>query len=136
MVYKGILRKRPRWEMGLLLAGAILFLIIEIFAGQWFGIPLAVFVIIACFFRKEQLVSDDGIDIVYYLFGKDTHHLWTWREITAIQTDYKASSPNVRLNIARDVVIRPLVMTADDAEAVLKLAKRQNRKIHIEDKDQ
>lgn len=100
---------------------------------HWSYLPIVILVILACFFTKEQIISQDGVDIQYTLFGRWTmHNLWTWDEITSLHPDYSKRAPNVELLIARDVVIRPFVMTREDTSHVLELAKKMNTSIIID----
>ncbi len=133
MEYKGIVKKRKTWLTALFVILACLMLWRTIVTQHWSYIPIVVLVILACFFTKEQIISKDGVDIQYVLFGKWTmHNLWSWSEITSLHPDYRKQAPNVELLIARDVVIRPFVMTKDDAAHVLALAKEMNPSIHID----
>ena len=88
-------------------------------------------VILACFFSKEHLVSDEGVDIQYTLFGMVSHNLWRWDEITTIHVDRKRAMPDVALHIGRDVATRLFVFSARDADAVLALAKEKNPAIRL-----
>ena len=71
------------------------------------------------------------MDIQYTLFGKVSHNLWRWEEVTAIHVDRKRSMPNVALHIGKDVAIRLFVFTPKDAQAVLDLAKERNPAIQL-----
>jgi hypothetical protein len=59
------------------------------------------------------------------------HNLWSWDQITSIHPDYTKKAPYVELQIARDVVIRPFIMTREDTAHVLELAKKMNTSISI-----
>lgn len=130
MEYKGIIKQREKWLTTLFVILAALMLWRTIVTGKWVYIPMIVLVLLACFFTREHVVSRDGVDIKYILFGRFTmHNLWTWDEITSIHTDYEKAAPNVQLQIARDVVIRPFVMTRPDMRGVLALAREMNPSI-------
>ena len=92
---------------------------------------VALLVVLACFFSKEHLITREGVDIQYTLFGKVSHNLWRWEEVTAIHVDRKRSMPNVALHIGKDVAIRLFVFTPKDAQAVLDLAKERNPAIQL-----
>ena len=132
MEYKGIIKKRKTWLTVLFVILACLMLWRTIVTQHWSYLPIVILVILACFFTKEQIISQDGVDIQYTLFGRWTmHNLWTWDEITSLHPDYSKRAPNVELLIARDVVIRPFVMTREDTSHVLELAKKMNASISI-----
>ena len=133
MEYKGIIKKRKKWLTVLFVILACLMLWRTIVTQHWSYLPIVILVILACFFTKEQIISKDGVDIQYTLFGRWTmHNLWTWDEITSLHPDYSKRAPNVELLIARDVVIRPFVMTREDTSHVLELAKKMNTSIIID----
>ena len=132
MEYKGIIKKRKTWLTVLFVILACLMMWRTIVTQHWSYIPIVILVILACFFTKEQIISRDGVDIQYTLFGKWTmHNLWTWNEITSLHPDYNKKAPHVELLIARDVVIRPFIMTREDTARVLELAKKMNASISI-----
>ena len=132
MEYKGIIKKRKTWLTVLFVILACLMMWRTIVTQHWSYIPIVILVILACFFTKEQIISRDGVDIQYTLFGRWTmHNLWTWNEITSLHPDYNKKAPHVELLIARDVVIRPFIMTREDTARVLELAKKMNASISI-----
>lgn len=132
MEYRGIIKTRKTWLTVLFVILACLMLWRTIVTQHWSYFPIIILVILACFFSKEQVISEDGVDIRYTLFGRWTmHNLWAWDEITSLHPDYRKKAPNVELLIARDVVIRPFTMTREDTSRVLKLAKSQNPAIDI-----
>lgn len=132
MEYKGIIKRRKTWLTVLLVILACLMLWRTIVTQHWSYIPIVVLVILACFFTKEQIVSANGVDIQYTLFGRWTmHNLWTWDEITSLHPDYSKKAPYVELQIARDIMIRPFTLTREDTAHVLELARRMNRSISI-----
>ena len=133
MEYKGIIKKRKTWLTVLFVILACLMLWRTIVTQHLSYLPIVILVILACFFTKEQIISQDGVDIQYTLFGRWTmHNLWAWDEITSLHPDYSKRAPNVELLIARDVVIRPFVMTREDTSHVLELAKKMNTSIIID----
>ena len=122
MEYKGIIKKRKTWLTVLFVILACLMLWRTIVTQHWSYLPIVILVILACFFTKEQIISKDGVDIQYTLF---------WDEITSLHPDYSKKAPHVELLIARDVVIRPFIMTREDTARVLELAKKMNASISI-----
>ena len=87
---------------------------------------------VACFFKKEHVISEEGVDIKYMLFGFTMHNYWKWDEITTLHTDYKKAKPNVMLHIGKDIVVRSFVMEKDDCQGAIALARRMNPGIYIE----
>ena len=131
MPIKGIQRRRQPWvkpAAGVLAAAIAVY---EAFRHEWLFMLIALLVLLACFFSKEHLVTPEGVDIQRTLFGRTSHDLWTWEEVTAIRIDRKKVMPNVILHISRDVVVRPFTFTPQDAQAVLDLAKERNPAIQL-----
>lgn len=133
MRYYGILRQRKPWVQAVILILALCMLGLEIVRRQWVYVPVVLLVVLACFFRKEHIVSSEGVDIHSRLFGYSQHSLWTWGEITTIHRDGRKAAPNVMLHFGRDIATRVFVMTPEDSRAVLHLAKKMNPGIYIAD---
>ena len=128
---KGIQKVHKPWVKPVAGILAALLACYEFVQGQWIYVPIGLLVILACFFEKEHLVSEAGVDIKSSLFGIPSHSIWTWQEITSIHVDRRRSAPNVALHIRKDVPVRLFVMTPADAQSVLDLAKQCNPAIQI-----
>ena len=129
MQYKGIVRKRELWfEIAMLITGGVLFYV-ELIRGQYFYLIVLTILMLAIFFKKEQVISEEGIDIKYYLLGIKSVSHWDWKDITSMKPDYLKARPDVILLIAKDVTIRNFRMKAADASGVMKLAKKMNPKL-------
>ena len=131
MPIKGIQRRRQPWvkpAAGVLVAAIAVY---EAFRHEWLFMLIALVVLLACFFSKEHLVTREGVDIQRTLFGRTSHDLWRWEEITAIRIDRKKAMPNVILHICKDVVVRPFTFTPQDAQAVLDLARERSPSIRV-----
>jgi len=133
MSYYGILRQRKPWVKGTVLVLAAFMFYLEVRRGQWIYVPVLLFVVLACFFKKEHIISEAGADIKYTLFGWTSHNCWSWQEITTLHRDPRKAKPNMMLHIGKDVVTRSFVLTPDDCQAVLTLAAKMNPKIYIAD---
>ena len=92
MEYKGIIKQRENWMTVVLFIASVFLLVREFMTGQYIYIPLVLLVMVACFFEKEHVVSEEGVDIKYIIFKKIVrHNYWRWNEITTIHPDYKPS---------------------------------------------
>lgn len=133
MEFRGIIKERETWVkiLAIVLAGYVLYR--EIMLGQYIYIPIVALIVLACFFRKAHIISEDGVDIQYELLGMKMHNWWEWEEITTIHTDRQSDRPNVRIHIGKDISTRTFVMKTSDIPQVLALAARQNPAIYIED---
>lgn len=132
MVYKGIVKTRTPSRRMLLLAGCILLVYIEFTSKQYFYMPLTVLLFIAVFHRKEHVISEKGVDIIYSALGMTSCNRWTWDEITAMQPDFIKSRPNADLLIQKGSTIRKFLFTPEDCQAVMELAKRMNSEIFVD----
>lgn len=134
MKYEGIIKKRETWVTALIFIAAIYLIYREFIDGQYIYIPLAVMVAIACFFEREHVISEEGVDIKYILFKSCIkHNYWRWDEITTIHPDYRRAKPNVMLHIGRDVVTRTFTMKPADSQGAIALARRMNPDIYIDE---
>ena len=97
MIYKGILQSRSLYKRILILTACVVLLYLEFVRGQYLYIVLTLLLILAVFHRKEHIVSEEGVDIKYSLFGMTTTNRWTWDQITAVQPDYIKERPNARV---------------------------------------
>ena len=122
MRYYGILRQRRPWVKAVLLLLAVCMLLLEIARKQWIYVPVMLMAVLACFFQKEHIVSQEGVDIYSRLFSCSQHSCWTWAEITTIHRDPRKAAPNVMLHFGKDISTRVFVMTPEDARAVLALS--------------
>lgn len=133
MIYKGMIHSRSLYKRLLILIACGILLYLELVRGQYLYIVLTLFLVLAVFHRKEHIVSEEGVDIKYSLFGMTTTNRWTWEQITAVQPDYIKERPNARLLFEKEAVIRSFLFTPDDCQAVLKLAARMNPDAFVDD---
>lgn len=68
MKYHGIIKQRELWLTITIFIIAAYLLYREYAAGQYIYIPLALMVMLACFFEREHIISEEGVDIKYNLF--------------------------------------------------------------------
>ena len=137
MTYKGYIKERQPWVNVLIFILAAYLTWREFAAGQYIYIILGVIVMLACFFKKDHLISPKGVDIVFYLFDYVfKHNLWTWEEITTLHPDYQKAAPNVMLHIGKDVVTRSFVYKKSQIGPILEMAREHNPNIYIDDSTQ
>ncbi len=133
MKFKGILKERKLWVKIAALIVAAFLMYYEVLRGQYIYIPLAILVMVAVFFRKEHVISKEGVDIDYIIFESvHQHHLWTWDEIDTLHVDRRKAKPNVMLHIGKDVVVRTFTFRPEDVDGIVELAKAMNPRIYIE----
>lgn len=134
MIYKGIVKERDPKRKALLFAGCLVLLYVSYMQGNFLYMCIAAVIALAVFFKKEHVVSEEGVSIVYSLFGMKVVNKWTWEEITAIRPDFKKAKPNVLLEIARDVTIRAFVFKEEEIPGILELAKKMNPDMYVDDR--
>ena len=106
MEYRGIVKTREKWMTVLFLVLAALMLWRTIVTGKWVYIPILIIVVLACFFKREHIISEEGVEIRNILFGRfKSRDLWTWDEITSMETNYEKVAPNVRPRIPSSVLL-------------------------------
>lgn len=133
MIYKGILQQRSLQRKVLILAACGILLYLEIVKAQYFYIPLTLLLILAVFHRKEHIVSEEGVDIQFSLFGMTSTNRWTWDQVTAVQPDFLKERPNARLLIEKESMIRSFLFTPEDCQGVMEMAAKMNPDIFIDD---
>lgn len=131
MEYKAIHRQRSMQIKVLLALAVTVMMIIEIIKSRYLYVPIGIFLLLTCFLDKEYTINDHGVEIRYTLFGTIRRNRWNWDEITALHADYNKANPDVILHIGKDIVTRTYKMRSADCEEVLKIAKKQNPRIHI-----
>ena len=105
-------------------------------AGLWYYIPFALALILVAFYRKEQVLSEKGIDFRKVFVVYKTHSIWPWTEATRIIADYETMKPAALLLVYRGQKPRQIMMQAADAKAVVKLARKINPDIALETRDE
>lgn len=133
MKYKGILREREPWLKVAILIAAGYMMYLSISGGMITYAVLSVVVMLAVFFQKEHVISEEGVDIRYNLFGIKHVNRWEWKDVTAIKTDYAKKAPDVLVHIGKDVNIRDFVMKRADISGIIEIAKARNPEIYIDD---
>jgi len=129
MRYKGIVRESNLWvKIGIAAACGVMFYI-QLLKGNYFSLIVLAALILAVFFKKEQIISEKGVDICYNMLGMKTVNHWDWNDITSMKPDYLKARPDVILLIAKDVTIRNFRMKAADARGAMQLAKKMNPKL-------
>lgn len=132
MEYKGIVREHKTWIkiVGIIVAGLVIYR--SVVTEQWIYIFVGIVVFLACFFSKEHIVDNNGVDIRYHLFGMTMSNYWLWEEISEMQTDPKKAAPNVMIHFGKGVTIRTVIMKPEDVEPVIEIAGNQNPDIFID----
>lgn len=130
--YKGILKERKQWVNIALCLVALYIAYIQFMRGNLLYVMFALIVAVACFFKKEYIIDEDGVDIKFTLFGMVRHNLWPWEEITTLHTDHKRAKPDTMLHIGKDIVTRSFVLSPSDCQAAINLAREKNPSIYIE----
>ena len=133
MKYYGILRQRENWLKVVIILAAAYMIYLSLTGGMYTYAALGVVAILAVFLRKEQVVSEEGVDIKYDLFGIKHMNRWEWKDISAIKTDYAKKAPNVLVHFNKDVTLRAFVMKRSDIQGIIAIAKKMNRDIYIDD---
>ena len=132
MKFKGILKERQPWLKIAILLAAGFMMYLSVAGKQYLYAILAAVVILAVFFQKEHIISEEGVDIRYELFGIKSMNRWEWKDISAIKTDYIKAYPNVLVHIGKDVTIRDMVMRKADIPGIVALARKMNPDIFID----
>ncbi len=136
MVYKGIIMKeRSKRKRIFMFFGCLLIAGLEFWQTNYFFAVVAVILALLCIaFKKEHVISEEGVDIRYILMGIPHNYRWEWDEITAMRPDYKKAKPHIMMEIAKDVSVRAFVFTPEDAVKVMAFAKEMNPEAYIDDR--
>ena len=134
MIYKGIVKERDLKRKIILFVGCLILFYVSFLRGNYLYMGITVIIALAVFYKKEHVVSEEGVAIVYNLFGIKVTNQWEWDEITAMRPDFKKAKPNVLLEIARDVTIRAFVFKEEDVPGVLELAQKMNPDMYVDDR--
>ena len=131
MKFKGILKERQPWLKIVIVLAAAFMMYLSIGAGEYLYTILTAVVIVAVFFQKEHIISEEGVDIRYEIFGFKSVNRWEWKDIDAIKTDYVKAAPNVLVHFGKDITIRDFVMKKGDIDGIMALARKMNPDIYI-----
>ena len=133
MEIKGILPEKTKEKRYVMLALSLVMIYLSYESGQYIYIPLVILLIGAIFMKKEHVVSPEGVDIRYHVFGFKTVNRWTWDQITAMQPDYRKAAPNVQILFEKSSVLRSFVFTKADAARVMEMTKRMSPEAYVDD---
>ena len=110
------------------------YIILHGFLGRaYYELPIGALIVLCTLYFKRYVISDKGIDNESSLCGIRMHNMWTWDEVTSFQTDYNVARPNVQLSFGKDVVTRVYIVSYDDSQAILELAREKNPDMYIRD---
>lgn len=104
-------------------------------AGLWYYIPFALALVVVAFYRKEQALTDQGVDFRRVFIVYKTHDIWPWEEVTRIIADYETMKPTAMLLISRGSKNRQILMVEEEAKKIVQLATKKNPKIVLQTQD-
>jgi len=136
MVFKGIIMKeRSKQKRILMFFGCLFIAALEFWQKNYFFAVVALILAFFCVgYKKEHVISEEGVDIRYIFVGIPYNYRWTWDQITAMRPDYKKAKPHIMMEIAKDVSVRAFVFTPEDAVKVMEFAKTMNPDAYIDDR--
>lgn len=131
MKYFGIIPQRKLWVK---IAAVIvsLYTVYHAYAyNNWFYLPFGIILILATFSERKQVVSKEGVDIIYTVMNHEFHNLWKWDEIMAVHTDSIKSAPNIELHINKGVINRRFIFTESDINEIIDLIENVEANIFV-----
>lgn len=131
MEYYGIMPERKLWIKVAVVIFAIYTIYSSIANRNLFYLPFGVIMIFATFSNRKHIISQEGVDILYTICGAQFHNRWSWNEIENIHTDSITSKPNVELHFGKGMIGRRFILSKENSEKVLTIAKKINSKIYI-----
>lgn len=133
MKYYPIMNEHKSWvRVGVALVG--FYIILHGLLGKaYYELPIGALIVLCTLYFKRYVISEEGVDNESSLCGIKMHNMWKWDEITSFQTDYNVARPNVQLSIGRDVVTRVYIVSYDDSQAILEIAREKNPDMYIKD---
>lgn len=127
----GIMPERKLWVK----VGIIIFGVYTIYSSlinhNLFYFPFGIVMILATFSNRKHIISQEGVDIIYTIYGFQFHNIWNWNEINTIHIDSISSKPNVELHIGKDITARRFILSKNDANKVITIISKINSKIYI-----
>lgn len=131
MEFYGIVPKRATWVKVAAVAVALLSIYYVIINKNWFYLPFAIIIIPLAFSHRKHVISQNGVDIVYTLLGKDFHNLWTWDEILHVHKDSIKSAPNIELHISKGVINRRFILSVEDIYEAVDLIEKNKPALKV-----
>ncbi|MDY2959707.1 MAG: hypothetical protein SOR72_02780 [Hornefia sp.] len=121
MKYFGIIPQRKLWvKIAAIIAAAYTAYHAYVY-NNWFYLPFGIILVLATFSTRRQIISKEGVDIIYTVLNHDFHNLWKWEEIAAVHTDSVKSAPNIELHINKGVINRRFIFSKNDACEIVDL---------------
>lgn len=110
----------------------IALIVLAVFSTVKYSALIGIVLLLAVIFGKETYVSEEGISVEYdFILFKHVIG-WDFEEITDIHLE-KIKGGHQGLHFLKDVLTRRLLFGRDEVEEVLRMAKRRNSTIRIED---
>ena len=104
----------------------------SIYTGNYIFAMLGVAVIVSVFFRKQQVVSEKGVELRYSIFGIPFDNVWKWDEVTSIHLKYVSkAAPDVEVHIGKDIITRSYIMSEVAVEGLKELAAEFNHDLVV-----
>lgn len=126
-------RKRSKGTLLLLAVLGIALLALGIYTRAWYGIVAGAMLLASTLFRKETLVDEDGITIVYDARIYQYREEWPFDQIVTLHREFGKNASLIMLHFMKGAMSKRLLFEADDAARVIDLALSKNPKIHFDD---
>ncbi len=127
----GIMPERKLWVNLVVGAFGVYVCYYAAMSAHYYYILFGLVMILAAGAKRQHVVSEEGADIQFTVFGVRFHSLWKWAEVQTLHTDAVHSRPNVELHIGKGVISRRFIMSPDDCKRALEMGQGANGDIYV-----
>ncbi|GAB1476489.1 hypothetical protein MASR2M70_13230 [Bacillota bacterium] len=127
-------RRRLSTRIAAVVFGIAIIVLGIVFASP-IGILLGPFLVWSAFFNKYTLVNEDGIIVHYDAVIFKYKEAWLFSEISDLHREKVKNPEYVILHFTKRAMSKRLVFSANDAQRIIDLALKMNKKIHFEEAD-
>lgn len=132
MEVRGIIKKRKKANQVSLIFILLLIIVVEIISKKYVYLPISFLVLLACFLEKSHIVSSQGINIQYHLFGQEINNIWNWGDLTGLAMDHKKVSPDTMVYFGKDMATRAFRISKEDDKKLKEMLRIYRPDIKIE----
>lgn len=127
-----MVRTRSRGRQRMLVIVVLGMLVWELLLQKYLYFLITALVLLACFLRKQHVISEKGVNIQYHLLGQEINTLWPWDRVTGILVDYAQVAPHVRVYLRKGLTTRAFQFDKHIQESLVLFLQKQSEEWGIE----
>ncbi|MFV0516728.1 MAG: hypothetical protein ACK5MV_04975 [Aminipila sp.] len=125
-------RKQKKSTKSVSIVVGILLIALSIYLKAIYGIICGVLLLATVGLSKKTIINQDGILVTYDVTVYKYRELWRFIDIKELHRENISDTNTTALHFMKDVMSKRILLTSEDAEKVLEMAKSSNPQMHID----